>query len=56
LIAATLLARGDFALAWLGTSAVVMLVVGWSILQGADPAAGIKIDEQTDVAPIRGNS
>jgi hypothetical protein len=56
LIAATLLARGDFALAWLGTSAVVMLVVGWSILQGADPLAGIKIDEQTDVAPIRGNS
>jgi DHA1 family tetracycline resistance protein-like MFS transporter len=56
LIAATLLARGDFALAWLGTSAVVMLVVGWSILQGADPLAGIKIDKQADVAPIRGNS
>ena len=56
LIAAALLSRGDFALAWFGTSAIVMLVVGWSVLQGTDPAVGIKIDEQTAVAPIRENS
>lgn len=56
LIAAMLLARGDFALAWLGTSAIVMLVVGWSVLQGANPVVGKQISEQPDVATIRGNS
>ena len=56
LIAAMLLARGDFALAWLGTSAIVMLVVGWSVLQGANPVVGKQISEQSEVATIRGNS
>ena len=34
LVAAGLLAQGDFALAWLGTSIVVMLVVIWSVTYG----------------------
>ena len=32
--AAALLAQGGFQLAWLGTGAVVMLVVAWSVTYG----------------------
>ena len=34
LVAAALLAQGGFQLAWLGTGAVVMLVVAWSVTYG----------------------
>ena len=47
LIAAPLLAHGDFGLAWLGASAIVMLVVGWSILQGSKPVGDLELHEQS---------
>jgi hypothetical protein len=34
LVAAALLAQGGYGLAWLGTSAVVLLVVMWSMVFG----------------------
>ena len=34
LVAAALLAHGGYGLAWLGTSAVVLLVVMWSLVFG----------------------
>ena len=46
LIAAALLAQGGYGLAWLGTSAVVLLVVIWSIVFGN----GL-IRQPTDAAP-----
>jgi len=55
LIAAALLAQGDFTLAWLGTSAIVMLVVGWSIMQGSDPVDGLQFDEHSPPSPIGGS-
>ena len=55
LIAATLLAQGDFGLAWLGTSAIVMLVVGWSILQGPDPIGGLQISESSSTSTAGGH-
>lgn len=55
LIAATLLAQGDFGLAWLGTSAIVMLVVGWSILQGPDPIGGLQINESSPTSTAGGH-
>ena len=54
LIAAALLAQGDFTLAWLGTSAIVLLVVGWSIMQGSDPVDGLQFDEHAPPSPIGG--
>ena len=54
LIAAALLAQGDFTLAWLGTSAIVLLVVGWSIMQGSDPVDGLQFDERAPPSPIGG--
>ena len=47
LISAPLLAQGDFGLAWLGASAIVMLVVGWSILQGSKPVGDLELHEQS---------
>jgi len=55
LIAATLLAQGDFGLAWLGTSAIVMLVVGWSILQGPNPIGGLQINESSSTRTAGGH-
>lgn len=55
LIAATLLAQGDFGLAWLGTSAIVMLVVGWSMLQGPDPIGGLQINESSSTSTAGGH-
>lgn len=55
LIAATLLAQGDFGLAWLGTSAIVMLVVGWSILQGPNPIGGLQISESSSTSTAGGH-
>jgi DHA1 family tetracycline resistance protein-like MFS transporter len=55
LIAATLLAQGDFGLAWLGTSAIVMLVVGWSILQGPGPIGGLQISESSSTSTAGGH-
>lgn len=55
LIAATLLAQGDFGLAWLGTSAIVMLVVGWSMLQGPDPIGGLQISESSSTSTAGGH-
>ncbi|MEK9656702.1 MAG: MFS transporter, partial [Halieaceae bacterium] len=55
LIAATLLAQGNFGLAWLGTSAIVMLVVGWSILQGPNPIGGLKISESSSTSTAGGH-
>lgn len=54
LIAATLLTHGDFGLAWFGTSTIVMLVVGWSILQGQDPMGGLQLDEKSLAGPVGG--
>ena len=54
LIAAALLAQGDFTLAWLGTSVIVMLVVGWAIMQGSDPVGGLQFDEHSSPSPIGG--
>jgi DHA1 family tetracycline resistance protein-like MFS transporter len=55
LIAATLLAQGDFGLAWLGTSAIVMLVVGWSMLQGPNPIGGLQINESSSTSTAGGH-
>lgn len=55
LIAATLLAQGDFGLAWLGTSAIVMLVVGWSMLQGPDPIGGLQISDSSSTSTAGGH-
>ncbi len=52
LIAAALLAQGDFGLAWLGTSAIVMLVVSWSILQGSKPVGDLELHEQSPDRPL----
>ena len=46
LVAAALLAQGGYGLAWLGTSAVVLLVVIWSVVFGN----GL-ISQPTDAAP-----
>ena len=46
LVAAALLAQGGYELAWLGTSAVVLLVVMWSMVFGNE-----LISQPNDTAP-----
>lgn len=50
LVAAALLAQGGFELAWLGTGAVVMLVVAWSITHGTRLQTEATPSEQEETA------